>query len=526
MADTSTDKSKEEEFYYLLTEGSEHLQAGRVDEARVHFERALAINANNEQALNLLGLSLFRLGHLDRAKQIFNDLVYQNPIEPSLRLNLAMVYLKQAKLEDAHTELERVLELNPDHPRAASYMGLVLEKKGQMERAADFYERAGNKKRADEIRAFNPSKTGTFPIPNLAAMGVAAAVTQAVPGPAAMKAASATAAPSTTPPTAATTPPQAAPSSGPAGPKTQMLGSVNVVGGQVVPTAAPAAKPATTSPPPLPTAANKQSEAAALTAATAAATSKGPEPKPTPVAGAASMGFTVDVDKKAPTPGLTATALPPPPATAAPTMLSETPLADLPSRAIDGRALSRTADGHLVLPITDVGYVRTDLLAGLSGAFEVEVVNRRYRGKRTDSLFGGAEAAVVALMGNGFALLGLGEQTATALSMQNEEIYLVESGVVGFSAGLVWENGRLPSEADKDLDIVHLRGSGRVVLGTRKPVVALPVKTDAPALVHATRLVGWSGQLVPFRAPLPGLPESAKRVPIVRFEGTGLVLAT
>lgn len=236
------------------------------------------------------------------------------------------------------------------------------------------------------------------------------------------------------------------------------------------------------------------------------------------------MGFTVDLKA---TPGLSATALPaPPPSLQAPQTLLETPLADLPLRAIDGRALSRTADGHLVLPISDVGYVRTDLLAGLSGSFEVEVVNRRYRGKRTDSLFGGAEAAVVALMGNGFALLGLGDQTATALSMQNEEIYLVESGVVGFSAGLVWENGRLPSEADRDLDIVHLRGSGRVVLGTKKPVVALPVKTDAPALVHATRLVGWSGQLVPFRAPLPGLPESAKRVPIVRFEGTGLVLAT
>ncbi|MDP2339785.1 MAG: tetratricopeptide repeat protein [Deltaproteobacteria bacterium] len=535
MAETNTDKSKEEEFYYLLTEGSEHLQAGRVDEARAHFERALLINANNEQALNLLGLSLFRLGHLERAKQIFNDLVHANPIEPSLRLNLAMVFLKQAKLEDAHTELERVLELNPDHPRAASYMGLVLEKKGQMDRAADFYERAGNKKRADEIRAFNPSKTGTFPIPNLAAMGVSQAPQTAAPGPAAMRAASTT----TTTPAAAVVPPGMANP----GTKTLMMGAVNIIplpsaNATQPPTAAPPPKP--TAPPaatpqPTSTSSQKQSEAAALTAAAAATLQRGPEPPAKAQADnarAASMGFTVEVaDKK---PAETA----PPAAAAKPALVVEkvaekpqsavleTALADLPAKAIDGRTLGRTPDGHLILPIVDVGYVRTDLLAGLSGAFEVEVVNRRYRGKRTDSLFGGSDAAVVALMGNGFALLALGEQVPTALVLTNEEIYLVESGVVGFSAGLVWENGRLPSEADKDLDIVHLRGSGRVVLGTRKPVVALPVRADAPALVHAGRLVGWSGQLVPYRAPLPGLPDSARRVPIVRFEGTGLVLAT
>lgn len=516
MAETNTEKSREEEFYYLLTEGSEHLQAGRVDEARGHFERALTINPKNEQALNLLGLSLFRLGHLERAKQIFNDLVYENPIEPSLRLNLAMVFLKQAKLEDAHVELERVLELNPDHPRAASYMGLVLEKKGQLDRAADFYERAGNKKRADEIRAFSPSKTGTFPIPNLQAMGVAPAPTTAAPGPAAMKAASTT----TSAPPAPATPTSS-----------------------TAPTKSPAASPSSTSsstavPLPSSTSSARATEAAALTAATAATTQRGPEPPPKPAvesARVASSAFTVEVEKKAPPSSTSLPSAVPAPPTSPPalpstssatssTSVSETALVDLASRAVDGRTLSRTAEGHLVMPISEVGYVRTDLLASLSGAFEVEVVNRRYRGKRTDSLFGGAEAPVVALMGNGFAIMGLPELTPAALTLHNEEVYLVESSVVGFSAGLVWENGRLPSEADRDLDIVHLRGSGRVVLGTKKALITLPAKADAPVVVHASRLVGWTGQLVPYRAPLPGLPDTAKRVPIVRFEGTGTVL--
>ena len=504
-----SEKSKEEEFYYLLTEGSEHLQAGRIDEARQHFERALVLNPKNEQGLNLLGLSLFRLGQLDRAKQIFNDLVYNNPIEPSLRLNLAMVYLKQGKLEDAHTELERVLELNPDHPRAASYMGLVLEKKGHLERAADFYERAGNKKRADEIRAFRPSQTGTFPIPNLAAMGIAAAPTTAAPGPAAMRAASSTSSPpqnASTPPTTAAIRPTT----------TMQMQAVSLTPQSSVAPTSTSTMPSPVKAATLPSAttpsssSQKQTEAAALTAATSAQLNKGPEQPPARVDSGRSIGFALQQPPAAP----------PSPAT----MIHELPLADLAARAVNGTQLSRSADNQLVMPIHEVGYVRTDLLASLSGAFEIEVVNRRYRGKRTDSLFGGADAAVVALMGKGFAVVSLGELVPTSLTLSSEEVYLVETGVVGFSAGLVWENGRLPSEADRDLDIVHLRGSGRVILGSKKPVLALPVKPDAPVMVHATRLVGWTGQLVPYRAALPGLPEPARRVPIVRFEGTGTVL--
>lgn len=526
-----SEKSREEEFYYLLTEGSEHLQAGRIDEARQHFEKALLLNPTNEQGLNLLGLSLFRLGQLDRARQIFNDLVYNNPIEPSLRLNLAMVYLKQGKLEDAHTELERVLELNPDHPRAASYMGLVLEKKGQLERAADFYERAGNKKRADEIRAFRPTQTGTFPIPNLAAMGIANAPATAAPGPAAMRAAS------TTAPVAASTPPTAAPVANVATAAASRSSTMTMQAVSLTPQASVAptststmpapARPTTPpapAPAPAPTAAStssqKQTEAAALTALTSAQVNKGPEPPPARVETSRNM-FALDQPPAAAATATTATTPAPAPA---PTAIADLPLTDLGARALSGTSLMRTADGQLVMPIHEVGYVRTDLLASVSGSFEIEVVNRRYRGKRTDSLFGGADAAVVALMGKGFCVVTLGDLVPTTLTLASEEVYLVETGVVGFTAGLVWENGRLPSEADRDLDIVHLRGSGRVVLGSKKPILAVTVKADAPVMVHATRLVGWTGQLVPYRAPLPGLPEPARRVPVVRFEGTGTVL--
>ncbi|MBI1948361.1 MAG: tetratricopeptide repeat protein [Deltaproteobacteria bacterium] len=563
MADTEK-PARDEEFYYLLTEGSELLQAGKVDDARRQFERALEMNPSHEQALNLLGLALFRLNHLDRARQIFADLVHNSPIEPSLRLNLAMVHLKTGKLDDAAAELEHVLELNPDHPRATSYMGLVLERKGDLDRAAAFYERAGNKKRADEIRAYRPTATGTFPLPNLAALVASASKDEApAPSPPSTppQAASTPPQPASTPPQAASTPPQPASTPPPPPPTQPATTPPQPAPPQATPSAPPTApKPITgvVSIAAIQTAdvravlgggarASQPIEAAALTAAAASTLKKAAEPPPAAAAQGArdsSLGYTFEVEERAtattaaPSPAVEAPPAadeqkrpavdegrPERPAPAAASRLREERLSTLAAAAIVADEPSLRDDGILTFPIPDVGYVRTDLLAALSGQFEIEPVNRRYRGKRTDSLFGGVDGAIAALLGRGLALLHPDKLHPRLLALKNEELYLVESALLAFTQGLVWENGRLPSEADRDLDIVHLRGTGKLVLGSKDPVVTLAVRPDAPVVVHAARLVGWSGQLVPYRAPLPGLPDAAKRVPVVRFEGTGTVLA-
>jgi uncharacterized protein (AIM24 family) len=552
MAD-SDKPAREEEFYYLLTEGSEHLQAGRVDDARMHFERALEMNPSHEQALNLLGLSLFRLNQLDRARQIFGELVFNNPIEPSLRLNLAMVHLKTGKLDDAKIELERVLELSPDHPRATSYMGLVLERKGDLDRAAIYYEKAGNKKRADEIRAYRPTQTGTFPMPNLQAMVQQAQQQEALkPAP-----------PITTAPAATPDPKHAAIPPSPPPTTSSSTSGFNASGSQAPrPISSIVAKSSVDGTAPSTSGASaQQTEAAALTAATAAQLKKVTEPPSSTAVDAArgsSLGFTLEVDERkqpSQTPTLTpATAsiaptvasmapvsapvstvngsIAPAPVTVLPTptgeasaALVDSNLAELIAGAVTADAPMLRDDGILAFPVPDVGYVRTDMLVALAGQFEVEPVNRRYRGKRTDSLFGGPDAAIVALLGKGLALLLPKDLSVRLLTLKSEELYLVESALLAFTQGLVWENGRLPSESDRDLDIVHLRGSGRLVVGTESPLLALTVKPESPVTVHASRLVGWNGQLVPYRAPLPGLPESARRIPVVRFEGTGVVLA-
>lgn len=516
----------DEEFYRLLSEGSEFLQRGALEDARSRIERALDLNPNHEQALNLLGLAHFRLGQFDHARIIFSDLVNNNPIEPSLRLNLAMVHLKTGRLDEARQELDEVLTLSPGHPRATSYMGLVLEKKGDLEGAAAFYELAGNTQRAEEIRAHRPSTSGTFPLLNLQAM-MQQAREQDARQAAVAPPASSTAQPAGSAPTApaAAAPRVAAPAPN-ASAQAQAASGVSLA--STVP-AGPAATPFSASA----LAASSGGVRSGLLTAPAPPTAPAAPVRPPTLAAPAGSeppsATARTTDGSVPSGGRLAGAHLEVPAGSP---RSAQTLADLEAcaarpgaRASWGPEALQDDKSLVAVPVETASYVRSDLTVAVSGDLTHDAVYRRYRGKRTDSLFGGAEATLVGLSGQGVALLSADKLELQWLTLRGEELYLVEPALLAFTHGLVWENGRLPSDADRDLDIVHLRGSGRLLLGTRTRLASVAVSPDAPVSVHATRLVGWTGQLVPQRSPLPGLAETARRVPVVRFEGSGLVLA-
>ena len=722
----AADGTKEEEFLYLLTEGSDLLRAGNVAVARDYFERALLLEPGNEQALNLLGLALHRLEHFKEADSIFRDLIHNNPVEPSLRLNLAMVLLKTGDLEGARRELEVVIDLNPDHPRAASYMGLVHERREAYASAGLWYERAGNQKRAMQMKvraeaalAGEPPRREADP----SFLDGAAVVDDETErsqkhhreGAVAKEQEGHDEAPPPAPPTADeiglkieltdehfSMPPVdvdyvldnddrggEAPSNGEvdlmrlplpddaspddeddfASPTQEFTAEAIKLASlaanehrnarehaseaprrrttdlerpalevpmpndgddeldltfedgdgsdshKVLPANAfdddedppaphpfdagnnfaarqddevvigserdddhafldvdlsldgdaedsqegdaapadeldfgdddnadeiaslgedePADPPATLdddvdAPEEERAAAESKlssgAEAAALMAARADAMRRPnaiPDEGSAQQARSASLGFTLDVEtgKRGPAPHNATEE--------SSGQRRQRSMAEF-SRAHDAFAgsntLERRHDGAMIVTVEEVAYLRTDLLVSLCGQFEVEPLNRRYRGRRTDSLFGGNQSPMVAIMGNGMAVFDPGDMDVTILDLANEELYLVEGALASFSAGLVWENGRLPSEGGPDLDIVHLRGTGSVVLGNRKKIFCHTVLPSAPVTLHVERLVGWNGQVVPYRGELPGLPQTAQKPPIVRFEGNGLVL--
>ena len=84
-----------QDFDHALTAGTESLAQGRPEEARGALEKALRYKPSNQRARNLLGLSLFKLGELERAEQIYRGLIEDHPADPTLRVNLGLVFLKQ-----------------------------------------------------------------------------------------------------------------------------------------------------------------------------------------------------------------------------------------------------------------------------------------------------------------------------------------------------------------------------------------------------------------------------------------------
>jgi uncharacterized protein (AIM24 family) len=55
----------------------------------------------------------------------------------------------------------------------------------------------------------------------------------------------------------------------------------------------------------------------------------------------------------------------------------------------------------------------------------------------------------------------------------------------------------VPSRHSRDLDLVHLRGRGRMLLRTVAAPVAIEISGSEPLRVPAAALVGWTGAVTP-----------------------------
>ncbi len=141
-----------EDFLFHLYRGSELLQENRVGEAKEELEQALSLQPRDVEGQALLGVVYFRLGHYPRAIKIYSDIVHSRPHEITPRLNLGLCYLKTGQHLLARETLEELLRVNPTHPRAWGYLGLVFERIGDFEKAVHAFERAGQPNMARRMR--------------------------------------------------------------------------------------------------------------------------------------------------------------------------------------------------------------------------------------------------------------------------------------------------------------------------------------------------------------------------------------
>lgn len=155
----------DDEFLGLLYRGGELLAAGKVTEAQGFLERAYALQPKNEKAQNLLGLTYFKLGLFDRAAELYEQLVRDNPVDATLRVNLGLVYLKTNALQRAVREFEVAVDLAPEHQKAHNYLGLALAQASEYGRAREHFLLAGSDAMAEKMARAIAGESFSRPTP-------------------------------------------------------------------------------------------------------------------------------------------------------------------------------------------------------------------------------------------------------------------------------------------------------------------------------------------------------------------------
>jgi uncharacterized protein (AIM24 family) len=481
-----SDLADNQEFDRALSQGTESMAQGNPADARNALEKALRYKPRNQRARNLLGLSLFKLGELPRAEEIYRSLIEDHPADPTLRVNLGLVFLKSNASADAVRCFETALDLAPEHQKAQNYLGLALAQKGDLSRAREWFLKAGNDAMAERMdQALRQS-----PLREVAQDATDALATEKPFQPA----------------VEAPKPPAK---------KRDTLEMARPAGLGTPP-------PSTSTPPPAPTP-PQGNRWVATSPASMVAPPVSPKAETTPI------GRMV-INTPEPTQ--------PPPATPSEAAAEGT------AAAAQGDALSTMAQftdtSRMAMPAEQGGnfaigpsevliHVRSEVLTRLDGlvaswgSVTLKPELKRFRGKATDKPFGDGARRMLRATGDGRFVVSREGRTFTALELGDEPAYFREEALFAFEESILFENGRVPSKGGSDLHLVHLRGRGKLLLVTHGVPRAVDVLRGEALRVPMDQLVGWHGPLIQPRL-VPIVEEAPELGVALELAGEGRAL--
>ncbi|MGE5584453.1 MAG: tetratricopeptide repeat protein [Bacillota bacterium] len=127
------------------------LGRGRLDDAQAAFEAAIALDPENAQARNKLGVVLAHKGRLDEARVRFEEALALNPRFAAAMSNLGNIYKEKKMLDRAVEFYKMALSVEPDHATAHHNLGVVYRQMGMIDRAVSHFKQAHRL----ELRAVN-----------------------------------------------------------------------------------------------------------------------------------------------------------------------------------------------------------------------------------------------------------------------------------------------------------------------------------------------------------------------------------
>ena len=108
---------------YLLDMAKFKLEQARFDEGLDFLDRYLVVRADDVFAWSMLGSEHSRRGNWDEAVSAHRKILEVEPQRIDTICDIADVYLKQQRIDDAIQEAERALAIDADHPYANRVMG-------------------------------------------------------------------------------------------------------------------------------------------------------------------------------------------------------------------------------------------------------------------------------------------------------------------------------------------------------------------------------------------------------------------
>jgi len=489
-----------------VVRGSELLKQGKIAEAQTAFHEALALEPDHPRVLALLGLSYFRAGAFSDARTIYEQLVARAPADASHQLNLGLVYLKLNDAERAIAALETSRALDPSAGRAVSYLGLAYARAGRYAEAYRAFLIAGQGDLASEIESNLSAAERERIHAELGRPAGAARADGALADGAGAHGGAAHGGPADGAPRAAA-------------PGAKLTGDEDA--SRTHAAAPPRSKPPS-APPARPHAAPATSETASpgSDALSPREPLRGPRPDPAaprqPLVGASMISRAV--------------ANASPPSLSGPRTRSggtpPRPLSDLATeelvRADDGEDVFEIGPGGtLIIRVADRVLTRLEGVHVTGGDLAFELATRRSRGHTTDEAFDYGGVMLHAVTGRGYVIAAPGSHTFTAVSLDDDILYLREDLVFAFESSLRWENGNVPGLRGR-LPVVQFRGDGAVVLRLARPLVRVKLPAQGMVFIDADRLAGWIGRVIPRAVVAP--PGGPLGTMCIECTGEGIVL--
>ncbi|QKQ25871.1 tetratricopeptide repeat protein [Candidatus Reidiella endopervernicosa] len=122
-----------------IADGKQLHRAGRLDEAKVIYQRVLNETPDNPDALHLLGVIASTQGDHQKSQDYISRAIKYAPKTLHYHNNLGLALLELGREIEAEQAFKVEIERSPNHVVALSNLGSLLQKRGCVDEALDLY---------------------------------------------------------------------------------------------------------------------------------------------------------------------------------------------------------------------------------------------------------------------------------------------------------------------------------------------------------------------------------------------------